>query len=178
MSDTERSDKYFLQRIRIDGMPLSIQRLRVLASISTDFGRDTADITDRQNLQVHWIDVADLPEIWRRLESVGLNTVHTAGDAPRAFTASPVAGVSANEIVDPTPVIAEIREKWIGTEEVSNLPRKFKTCFTGDPSLDVAHEPATSRSSACAIGSAPASTSGPAAVCPPTRTWPNGWAPS
>lgn len=140
MSDIERSDKYFLQRIRIDGMPLSIQRLRVLASISTDFGRDTADITDRQNLQVHWIDVADLPEIWRRLESVGLNTVHTAGDAPRAFTASPVAGVSANEIVDPTPVIAEIREKWIGTEEVSNLPRKFKTCFTGDPSLDVAHE--------------------------------------
>ena len=70
----ELSDKYFMLRVRIDGGAVSTDQLRVIADISTEFGRDTADISDRQNIQLHWIRVEDMPEIWRRLESVGLIT--------------------------------------------------------------------------------------------------------
>ncbi|MEO7446875.1 MAG: nitrite/sulfite reductase [Humibacillus sp.] len=140
LSDDELSDRYFMLRVRSDGQALSPERLRVLGAISTEFGRDTADITDRQNLQFHWIDVADVPEIWRRLEAVGLQTTEACGDTPRGFLGSPVAGVAADEIIDPTPVIARITEKYLGDLDLSNLPRKFKTAITGHPSLDVVHE--------------------------------------
>ncbi|KIK83589.1 sulfite reductase [Micrococcus luteus] len=136
----ELEDRYFMLRVRIDGGDLTTEQLRVIGGISTDFGRDTADITDRQNVQLHWIRVEDVPEIWRRLESVGLSTNEACGDVPRVILGSPVAGIAADEIIDPTPVIREIADRWIGDLEVSNLPRKFKTAITGHPSQDVVHE--------------------------------------
>lgn len=136
----ELEDRYFMLRVRIDGGDLTTGQLRVIGGISTDFGRDTADITDRQNVQLHWIRVEDVPEIWRRLESVGLSTTEACGDVPRVILGSPVAGIAADEIIDPTPVIREIADRWIGDLEVSNLPRKFKTAITGHPSQDVVHE--------------------------------------
>ena len=81
-----------------------------------------------------------MPEIWRRLESVGLETTTACGDTPRGFLGSPVAGIAADEIIDPTPAILEIKRRWIGDPELANLPRKFKTAITGHPSLDVVHE--------------------------------------
>ncbi|MDC5696334.1 nitrite/sulfite reductase [Intrasporangium calvum] len=140
LSDDELSDKYFMLRVRTDGQALSPAALRVLGGISADFARGSADITDRQNLQYHWIAVEDVPEIWRRLESVGLETTTACGDTPRGFLGSPVAGIAADEIIDPTPVILEIKRRWIGDPELANLPRKFKTAITGHPSLDVVHE--------------------------------------
>ncbi|SJN25005.1 nitrite/sulfite reductase [Luteococcus japonicus] len=134
------SDKYFMMRIRIDGQQLNLDQVRVLGSIGTDFARDTADISDRQNVQYHWIAIEDVPEIWRRLESVGLSTTEACGDTPRGFLMSPVAGISADEIIDPTPTARAISERWIGDEQFANLPRKFKTAITGHPSLDVVHE--------------------------------------
>ena len=136
----ELEDRYFMLRVRIDGGDLTTEQLRVIGGISTDFGRDTADITDRQNVQLHWIRVEDVPEIWRRLESVGLSTTEACGDVPRVILGSPVAGIAADEIIDPTPVIREIADRWIGDLEISNLPRKFKTAITGHPSQDVVHE--------------------------------------
>lgn len=136
----ELEDRYFMLRVRIDGGDLTTEQLRAIGGISTDFGRDTADITDRQNVQLHWIRVEDVPEIWRRLESVGLSTTEACGDVPRVILGSPVAGIAADEIIDPTPVIREIADRWIGDLEVSNLPRKFKTAITGHPSQDVVHE--------------------------------------
>src|SRR4029453_7128982 len=70
----ELDDEYFMLRVRIDGGALSVEQLRVRGQISSEFARDTADITDRQNLQFHWIRVEDMPEIWRRIEGVGLST--------------------------------------------------------------------------------------------------------
>ena len=137
---TELEDSYFMQRVRIDGAVLSAEQVETLGEISTTFGRDTADITDRQNIQFHWIRVEDLPEIWRRLEAVGLSTIVSAGDTPRAFLLSPVAGIAADEIIDPTPVAEAIRRTYIGDPELANLPRKFKTAITGHPSLDIVHE--------------------------------------
>ncbi len=136
----ELSDKYFMLRIRIDGGAVTTEQLRTIGEISSTFGRDTADVSDRQNIQLHWIRVEDMPEIWRRLESVGLITTEACGDCTRVILGSPVAGVAADEIIDPTPVIDRIVQDFIGLPELSNLPRKFKSAITGHPSLDVVHE--------------------------------------
>ena len=136
----ELEDKYFMLRVRIDGGQLTTDQLRVIAGISTEFGRDTADLTDRQNIQLHWIEVESVPEIWRRLEAVGLGTTEACGDVPRVVLGSPVAGIAVDELIDPTAVIEEITAKYIGDPELANLPRKFKTAITGHPSQDVVHE--------------------------------------
>lgn len=136
----ELEDRYFMLRVRIDGGSLTTEQLRVIADISTEFGRDTADITDRQNIQLHWVEVEDVPEIWRRLEAVGLQTTEACGDVPRVVLGSPVAGVAKDELIDPTPLIDEITRRYVGIPELANLPRKFKTAITGHPSQDVVHE--------------------------------------
>ena len=140
LSTDELSDEYFMLRVRLDGGTLSLEQLRTVADISVEFGRGTADISDRQNIQLHWIRVEDVPEIWRRLEAVGLQTTEACGDTPRVILGSPVAGIAADEIIDPTPVISQIVDTFIGDPDLSNLPRKFKTAITGHPSLDVVHE--------------------------------------
>jgi sulfite reductase (ferredoxin) len=136
----ELEDEYFMLRIRIDGGQLSTEQLRAIGDISTTYARDSADITDRQNIQLHWVRVEDVPAIWDRLESVGLSTQEACGDVPRVIIAGPLAGIAAEEILDPTPAIREISQRYIGSPEFSNLPRKFKTAITGHPSLDVAPE--------------------------------------
>ena len=136
----ELEDRYFMLRVRIDGGGLTTEQLRVIAEISSEYGRDSADITDRQNIQLHWIEVEAVPEIWRRLEAVGLQTTEACGDVPRVVLGSPVAGIAKDEIIDPTPIIDAITEKYIGIPELANLPRKFKTAITGHPSQDVVHE--------------------------------------
>lgn len=136
----ELSDEYFMMRIRIDGGQLTTEQLRVIAGISKDFGRDTADLTDRQNIQLHWIRVEDFPEIWRRLESNGLSTTEACGDVPRVILGSPLAGIAKDELIDTTEITQEIVKKYIGDPELSNLPRKFKSAITGHPSQDVVHE--------------------------------------
>lgn len=136
----ELEDEYFMLRVRIDGGQLTTQQLRVIGEISTEFARDSADLTDRQNVQLHWVQVEDVPEIWRRLEEVGLSTTEACGDVPRVILGSPVAGIAADEIIDPTPQIQEIADRFIGDTTLANLPRKFKTAITGHPSQDVVHE--------------------------------------
>ncbi|GAA3539061.1 nitrite/sulfite reductase [Kribbella ginsengisoli] len=136
----ELDDKYFMLRVRIEGGQLSAEQLRVIAEVSSTYARDTADITDRQNIQLHWIRVEDIPAIWQKLEAVGLYTTEACGDVPRVIISSPVAGIAADEIIDPTPAIDDIVERYIGSSEFSNLPRKFKTAITGHPSHDVVPE--------------------------------------
>ncbi|MFJ6198304.1 nitrite/sulfite reductase [Micromonospora sp. NPDC092111] len=126
----ELEDEFFMLRVRVDGGQLSLAQLRVIADISREFARDTADITDRQNIQFHWIRVEDMPEIWRRLESVGLQTTEACGDCPRIVLGSPVAGVARDEVLDPTPAVDEIVRRYVGDKAYSNLPRKFKTTIS------------------------------------------------
>ncbi|GAA1976455.1 nitrite/sulfite reductase [Microbacterium pumilum] len=140
LSPEELEDEYFMLRVRIDGGQLTTEQLRVIGDISTEFGRGTADLTDRQNIQLHWIEVEAMPEIWRRLEGVGLGTTEACGDVPRVILGSPVAGIAADELIDPTPQIDEITSRFIGDESLANLPRKFKSAITGHPSQDVVHE--------------------------------------
>jgi sulfite reductase (ferredoxin) len=123
----ELDDEYFMLRVRIDGGALDLAQLRAIASVSSRYGRDTADITDRQNIQYHWIRIEDVPAIWRELESVGLSTTEACGDTPRVVLGSPVAGIAAAEVLDGTPAIDAIVARYIGDEAYSNLPRKFKS---------------------------------------------------
>jgi sulfite reductase (ferredoxin) len=136
----ELEDKHFMMRVRSDGGRLDLRQLRTIAQISTEFGRDTADVTDRQNIQLHWIRIEDVPEIWRRLESVGLSTAEACGDVPRVVLGSPVAGFATDEIIDGTWAIDEIVKRYLLDPAYSNLPRKFKSAVSGSPWQDVAHE--------------------------------------
>src|SRR5664280_4121 len=136
----ELQDKYFMLRVRIDGGALLTEQLRVIGEISRDLARDSADLTDRQNIQLHWVRIEDVPQIWSRLEAVGLWTTEACGDCPRVVLGSPVAGISKDELIDPTWAIEEIKRRFIGNPDFSNLPRKFKTALTGMLTNDVVHE--------------------------------------
>ncbi len=130
--------KYFMLRVRCDGGALSAAALRTLGQISTEFARDTADISDRENLQYHWIEVEKVPEIWRRLDVVGLQTAEACGDCPRVILGSPLAGESLDEVLDPSWAIDEIVRRYIGKPDFADLPRKYKTAISG--LQDVVHE--------------------------------------
>jgi sulfite reductase (ferredoxin) len=136
----ELDDRYFMLRVRIDGGRLSNDQLRVIAYISRRYARGTADVTDRQNIQLHWIEIENVPDIWEALESVGLSTTEACGDTPRVILGCPLAGIDADEIVDGTEDIAAIGEKYIGDSAFSNLPRKFKTSISGCPAQCAIHE--------------------------------------
>ncbi|MER6103159.1 nitrite/sulfite reductase [Streptomyces sp. NPDC001832] len=136
----ELDDKHFMLRVRIDGGRLTTEQLRVIGEISQEYARGTADLTDRQNVQYHWIRIEDVPAIWEKLEAVGLSTAEACGDCPRVIIGSPVAGIAADEIIDGTPAVDEIHDRYIGNQEFSNLPRKFKTAISGSPVQDVVHE--------------------------------------
>ncbi|WP_439029334.1 nitrite/sulfite reductase [Gordonia terrae] len=131
-------DSHFMMRVRCDGGALNVEQLRTLGEISTEFARDTADLSDRENVQYHWIRIEDVPTIWERLEGVGLKTTEACGDCPRVVLGSPLAGESLDEVLDPTPAIDEIVRRYIGDPKYSNLPRKFKTAISGQQ--DVVHE--------------------------------------
>ena len=140
MEEEELDDRYFMMRVRSDGKLLSPAAVRALGQIGVDFARDTADVTDRQNIQYHWIEIENVPEIWERLDAVGLHSLEACGDSPRPFLGSPVAGVAKDEIIDGTAALEEIERRYIGNKDFSNFPRKFKTAVTGHPSQDVSPE--------------------------------------
>ncbi|HET8681507.1 MAG TPA: nitrite/sulfite reductase, partial [Micromonosporaceae bacterium] len=131
----ELEDEYFMLRIRVDGGQLDLRQLRAVAGVSTRYGRDTADLTDRQNVQLHWVRIEDVPAIWRELERVGLSTTEACGDTPRVVLGSPVAGIAAAEVVDATPAIRDITARYVGDPAYANLPRKFKSSVAWLPDV-------------------------------------------
>jgi sulfite reductase (ferredoxin) len=127
----ELEDRYFMLRIRIDGGQLDRAQLRAIAAVSRRYARGTADVTDRQNVQLHWVRIEDVPAIWAALESVGLSTTEACGDAPRVIVGCPLAGIAAAEVIDGTGEIAAIAGRYLGDRALSNLPRKFKSSVSG-----------------------------------------------
>ena len=136
----ELDDEYFMLRVRIPGGALTSDQLRVIAGIAWEFGRDVADVTDRQNIQLHWIRIEDVPEIWRRLEKVGLSTTEACGDTPRNMLGCPLAGIDADEIIDAHDILRQVNELAEGNKAFSNLPRKYKTAISGCPVQCTSHE--------------------------------------
>jgi sulfite reductase (ferredoxin) len=136
----ELDDRYFMLRVRIDGGQLSSEQLRVISDISVKYARGTADVTDRQNIQLHWIEIESVPAIWEALEGVGLSTTEACGDTPRVILGCPLAGLDVDQLIDATPEIAAIAADYIGDEELSNLPRKFKSSISGCAAQCTHHE--------------------------------------
>lgn len=132
-------DKYFMMRIRFDGGICSTAQARAVGELSRDYARSTVDLTDRQNIQFHWVRIENVPAIWEKLEEHGLNTWDACGDVPRVILGSPVAGIAKDEIIDATPAVREIQQ-IVTDEEFQNLPRKFKTAISGNARQDVVHE--------------------------------------
>ena len=122
---------YFMVRIRIPNGILRAAQLRAIADLSRRFGRGVADITVRQNIQLHWVTPESLPEVLQTLEQQGLTTLGACGDVVRNITGCPVAGVDADEICDPSPLAMEASRLLAGNAEFYNLPRKFKVSLTG-----------------------------------------------
>src|SRR5215472_6049149 len=140
LEDAEIEDAFFMMRVRIPGGQLTAEQLRTVAGIAKEYGRDLADITDRQNVQFHWIRIEDVPQIWERLDEVGLSSLQACGDVPRNILGCPVAGVDAAEIIDATSALRAVEAVAAGNPEFVNLPRKYKSAISGCASHCTAHE--------------------------------------
>jgi sulfite reductase (ferredoxin) len=140
LDDAEIEDAYFMMRVRIPGGQLSADQLRTIAGIAKEYGRDLADLTDRQNVQFHWIRIEDVPAIWERLEEAGLSSLQACGDVPRNILGCPVAGLDAAEVIDASQVLRATEAVAALNPEFVNLPRKYKTSISGCSSQCTAHE--------------------------------------
>ena len=121
----------FMVRLRIPNGLLRSHQMRVIADITRRYARGIADLTVRQNIQLHWVTIEALPELLEELWRVGLNTTGACGDVTRNITGCPVAGVDADEICDASPLALEADRMLAGNAEFYNLPRKFKISITG-----------------------------------------------
>jgi ferredoxin-nitrite reductase len=131
----------FMIRLKVPGGVLTPEQTRVIGQIAIDFangpisnphfGNNFLDITTRQDVQMHWIKMENVPEIWRRLEEVGMTTVQACGDSARNVLCCPVSGLGHDEVLDAYPVAQVISDYFTGNREYANLPRKFKISVTG-----------------------------------------------
>ena len=126
-----KSTQFFMVRIRIPNGLLTTQQLHTVANISEKYARGVADITVRQNIQLHWVTIKSLPDVLDHLYRVGLTTTGACGDVARAVTGCPLAGLDADEIYDASPIALELDRHFAGNAEFYNLPRKFKMSVTG-----------------------------------------------
>src|ERR1700739_1052264 len=124
---------YFMVPTPTPTGPLTSKQARTIADLSDNFGNGVADITVRQNIQLHWVRVENLPELLERLWSVGLRTTGACGDVTRNITGCPLAGVDAHEIANVAPIVLALDKELGGNPEFYNLPRKFKITVTGCP---------------------------------------------
>jgi ferredoxin-nitrite reductase len=131
----------FMLRVKVPGGILTPEQARVVGRIASDFangpipnphfGDNFLDLTTRQDVQMHWLKMGDIPEIWRRLEEVGITTVQACGDSARNVLCCPVSGLGREEVIDAYPVAQAISDYFTGNREYANLPRKFKMSVTG-----------------------------------------------
>ena len=121
----------FMMRLRIPNGVSNSAQFRSIASVSSDFGKDFADITTRQQIQLRWFQIDQVQEIWERLEAVGIVSLQTGMDNIRGIVGCPVAGLTPNELFDASPVAREYNDIFVGDRAYTNLPPKFNVTITG-----------------------------------------------
>src|ERR1700747_2278339 len=126
-----KATPFFIVRIRIPHRLLSSHQARTIAALAERHARGVADITVRQNVQLHWVTIESLPEVLEALWRVGLTTTGACGDVARNITGCPLAGFDAHEYCDASPLALELNGQISGNVEFYNLPRKFKVSITG-----------------------------------------------
>jgi len=124
---------YFMMRIGLPNGLLTSAQLRVIADITRTHARNVADITTRQNIQLHWLTIESIPEIVDQLTKIGLSPKGACGDVVRNVTGCPLAGIDHDEITDASPLAVELAHALVANPEFYNLPRKFKISATGCP---------------------------------------------
>jgi sulfite reductase (ferredoxin) len=122
---------YLMLRIRLVGGSLTSHQLRTIAHLSERYARGSADITVRQNIQLHWLTIEDLPDVLEALFATGLTSMSTCGDVTRNITGCPLAGLDAHELCDATPLIRQASDLLVGNPDFYNLPRKYKVSVSG-----------------------------------------------
>ena len=128
-----REEQKLMLRIKLPGGLMRADQALVVAALAQRYGRGLVDITTRQDLELHWLAVEDLPAMFAALGACGLTTRQAAGDGPRNIIASPVAGVEPGEVIDVRPLVRELDGFFDGNRDFSNLPRKFKISISGHP---------------------------------------------
>ena len=125
---------WFMMRIGIPNGIVSASQLRAIGGLTRKYARNLADITVRQNIQLHWLTIEDLPEIVDALDAIGMSPKGACGDVVRNVTGCPLAGVAADEWIDASGIAQDIAKLLTANAEFYNLPRKFKISATGCPS--------------------------------------------
>jgi len=131
---------YFMLRVKLEKGSINIEQMREVAKISHEFTKETATLTTRQDVQFHNVAVKNLPEIFERLQSVGLSTVFAAGDVPRNVASCPVMGIDHDEIVDVNDTISAVNDYFRGNRDLANLPRKYKVGISACSKHCIGHE--------------------------------------
>ena len=127
------NEGHFMMRIKVPGGIITAEQLRAVAGISRDYGRDLADVTTRQTLQLHWLTIDNFPDIFARLDAVGMTSAGACGDIARNITSSPTTGIDPDEIVDTRPVVDALQSFFHLNKDFGNLPRKYKIAVEGHP---------------------------------------------
>ncbi|CAH1192717.1 Sulfite reductase [ferredoxin] [Paenibacillus plantiphilus] len=125
-------DGHFMMRVRINTGIITSEQARALASIARDYGRDLIDVTTRQAIQYHWLRVEHLPDIFKRLEAVGLYSYEACGDCPRTIVGNPLAGIDKDELIDTRELVEQINDYFLMNRDFSNLPRKYKMSISSN----------------------------------------------
>lgn len=128
-----KATEFFMMRIGLPNGMLSSHQLRVIGELTKKYARNLADITTRQNIQLHWLTIESLPEIVEALTAIGLSPKGACGDVLRNVTGCPIAGLDAHELLDASPLAVEVAYKLTANPEFYNLPRKFKVTVSGCP---------------------------------------------
>jgi sulfite reductase (ferredoxin) len=128
-----KASEFFMMRIGLPNGLLTSHQLHTIAEITAKYARGVADITTRQNIQLHWLTIEALPEIVEALTEIGLSPKGACGDVVRNVTGCPLAGLDGHEVLDASPLAVEIAHKLTANPAFYNLPRKFKISVTGCP---------------------------------------------
>ena len=128
-----KATEYFMMRIGLPNGLLTAKQLHTIADITEKYARGVADITTRQNIQLHWLTIEALPEIVEELTAIGLSPKGACGDVVRNVTGCPLAGLDGHELLDASPLAVEVAHLLTANPEFYNLPRKFKISVTGCP---------------------------------------------
>ena len=161
----------FMLRIKLPGGRLTPAQLRAIGEISAVHGRGDGELTTRQNVQLHWIQLAALPDVFERLEAAGLTTAGACGDTVRNVTGCPVAGIARDELFDATPVVEEAAAFFYGHPDYSDLPRKHKITISACRDRCNAPGSTASPSSASCTKAVRGSRCSPAAGSPRSHAW-------
>ncbi len=125
-----KEDGYFMMRVNVPSGVLNYEQAEALASICKDYGRGVFDVTTRQAIQFHWLEIENIPDIFNRLQRAGLSSAGACGDITRNIVGNPLAGIDPNELFDTEPIVRDIFEYFQHNQDFSNLPRKYKVSIS------------------------------------------------